>query len=78
MTPWRWWAGSVGENEFNIACDCATRDEAIREACRNIAPGDQFVIVEARQSEAAKYEGADFVPFLRVRNQETLTVGPTP
>lgn len=76
MTPWRWWAGHPGESNFDVACECSSREEAIREACRNLGPGDQFVIVEARQSEAAKYEGAECIPFLRTRNRELLTVGP--
>lgn len=77
MTPWRWWAGALGEPCYDLASDCPTREEAIQEALRNVAVGDQFRIVEARSSEAAKYEGSDLVPFLRTRNHEVLTAGPT-
>lgn len=73
---WAWWAGSPGENNYDIVCDAPSRDECIRLACRELAPGDTFAIVEAKQSQAARYEGADFVPFIRERNHEVLTVGP--
>lgn len=76
MTPWRWWAGEVGENTYDLACDHATRDGAIQEAARQLKPGEQFQIVEARSSESIKHEGSDCVPFLRVRNHEVLTVTP--
>jgi len=77
MTPWRWWAGALGEPCYDLASDCATREAAIQEALRNVAVGEQFRIVEARSSEAAKYEGPDLVPFLRTRNHEILTAGPS-
>ncbi len=75
MTPWSWWAGSPGEQSYDIA-EASTRDEVIRMACRELGPGDTFQIIEARSSEAAKHEGSDCVPFLRTRNHEILTVGP--
>lgn len=76
MTPWRWYAGIPGEDNYDLAWDCASRDEVIREAVRELEPGDTFQIIEARASEAAEHEGSDCVPFLRTRNHEVLTVGP--
>lgn len=78
MTPWSWWAGVPGEECYDLAMDCPTREAAIREALREVRPGDKFQVVEARSSEAAKHEGSDFVPFLRTRNHEVLIAGPTP
>jgi hypothetical protein len=76
MTPWRWWAGHPGEYNYDIACDCATREEVIREALRSLICGEQFQIVEARSSEALRHGGSDCVPFLRTRNHEILVAGP--
>jgi len=78
MTPWRWFAGHPGEYNYDIACDCASREEVIREALRNLGPGDTFQIIEARSSDAIKHEGSDCVPFLRTRNHEILTAGVRP
>lgn len=74
MTPWRWWAGHIGEEFYDIA-EASSREEVIAAAEREIGPGDTFEIIEARSSEAAKYEGSDFVPFLRTRYHEIHTVG---
>ncbi|EJL21935.1 hypothetical protein [Novosphingobium sp. AP12] len=74
MTPWRWWAGHVGEESYDIAEE-ASREAVIAAAERELGPGDTFEIIEARSSEAAEYEGSDFVPFLRTRNHEIRTVG---
>lgn len=76
MTPWRWWAGELDEDVYDLVEDCATREEVIQAASRQLSPGDQFRIVEARASEDRRYEGSDFVPFLRTRNKEVITVGP--
>lgn len=76
MSPWRWWAGCPGERTYDLACDCESRDEAVREALRNLSPGEKFQVIEARSSEAAVHEGADCVPFLRTRNHEVLVAGP--
>ena len=75
MSPWKWFAGSPGELTYDIAEE-ATRAAVIRAACRELAPGDEFQIVEARMSTSAKYEDAEQVPFVRQRNHETFTVGP--
>jgi len=76
MTPWRWWAGELDDDVYNLAGDEPTREAVIRLACHSLKPGDQFRIIEARSSSDRKYEGSDFVPFLRVRNAEIITVGP--
>jgi len=78
MSPWSWWAGVPGERTYDLACDCATREDAIREGLRELQPGERFQIIEARSSEAAEHEGSDCVPFLRTRNHEILTAGPVP
>jgi hypothetical protein len=74
MTPWRWFVGIPGEESYDLACDVATRDEAVREALTQLRPGDRFQVVEARSSESVKHEGG-IVPFLRTRNHEVLTAG---
>lgn len=76
MTPWRWWAGEIGADTYDLAGDCASREDVIRQACRELKPGEQFQIIEARSSGAIKHEGSDCVPFLRTRNHEVLTAGP--
>ena len=75
MTRWEWWAGSLDEDTYDLANE-ASREAVIREASRGMKAGDQFRIVEARSSSDKKYEGADFVPFLRTRHHEVITVGP--
>lgn len=76
MSRWAWWAGAIGEVSYDIVAESPTRDACIREACRKLVPGDTFRIVEAQLSQAEKYEGADFVPFIRQRGHEIVTVGP--
>ncbi len=51
-----------------------TRERVIEVASKYLAVGDQFQIIEARSSDAQKYEGSDFVPFLRTRNHEIISV----
>lgn len=75
MTPWRWWAGYIGSYTYDLACDCASREEAIGHALGELKPGEEFEIIQARSSEAREHEGSDFVPFLRTRNSEVLTAG---
>jgi hypothetical protein len=76
MTPWSWYAGHPGEFTYDLAVDCASREDAIREALRELSAGETFQVIEARSSEASKHEGSDCVPFLRTRNHEVLTAGP--
>lgn len=76
MTPWRWWAGELDDDVYNLAVDEPTRDAAISAACRELKAGDRFRIIEARSSTDRRYEGSDFVPFVRTRNAEIVTVGP--
>lgn len=76
MTPWSWWAGELDADAYDLAAEEKTREAAIQVASRQLKPGEQFQIIEARSSTDAKYEGADLVPFLRTRNHEIITVGP--
>lgn len=77
MTPWTWFAGNLGDDVYDLA-EADTREKVIASALDAstgwLKPGDQFRIVEARSSTAKKYEGSDFVPFLRTRNAEIITV----
>lgn len=77
MTPWAWWAGEIDDDVYALA-EGNSREEVIRVASQGMKRGDRFRIVEARSSTDARYEGADFVPFLRIRNFEVVTVGPVP
>lgn len=72
MTPWMWFAGCVGDDAYELAEE-GSREAVIKAAMRELAPGETFQIIEARMSTAAKYEGWDFVPFLRTRNHEIVT-----
>lgn len=75
-SKWEWWVGLVGdESFFSTARD---RGDAIKIGMREAEPGEQFKIVEARSSTAAKYADGnhDFVPFTHMRNHEILTNGP--
>lgn len=78
MTPWTWFAGNLDDDVYDLA-ESGTREKVIATALDAstgwLKPGDQFRIVEARSSTAKKYEGSDFVPFLRTRNEEIVTVG---
>lgn len=78
MTPWSWWAGEPDADVYNLACEEKTRAAAIAAASSQLRPGDRFQVVEARSSEARRYEGSECVPFLRTRNHEIVTVGPAP
>ncbi|KAB2738576.1 hypothetical protein F9K90_07810 [Brucella anthropi] len=73
MTPWTWFAGEVDEDVYELAEE-NTREKVIEAAMRHLSVGDQFRIIEARSSTAKKYEGSDFVPFLRTRNLEIIEV----
>ena len=76
LSEWSWWAGGVGEYTYDIAEE-ATREDVIRAACRSLAPGDRFQIVEARTWERnTDPPNPDHVPFARTRNHEILTLGP--
>lgn len=75
MSAWEWRAARLGDNTYGLACG-RTRDEVIANALRETVPGEQFEIVEAQMRDARKYEGSDFVPFIRERNHEVLTNGP--
>lgn len=78
MTPWTWFAGNLDDDVYDLA-EADTREKAIEAALDAstgwLKPGGQFRIIEARSSTAQKYEGSDFVPFLRTRNSEIIPVG---
>lgn len=74
MTPWTWFAGRLDEEVYDLAEE-STREKAIEIASQELSAGEQFRIIEARASTQKKYEGADFIPFLRTRNAEIITVG---
>ena len=78
MSPWEWWASELDDDVYGLAGGEKTREEVIRLACQQMCSGEQFRIVEARSSSDRRYEGQDFVPFLRTRNLEIVTVGPVP
>ena len=77
MTPWTWFAGNLDDDVYDLA-EADTREKVIAAALDAstgwLKPGDQFRIIEARSSTAMKYEGSNFVPFLRTRNSEIVTV----
>lgn len=76
MTRWEWWAGELDDDTYGLEGAEPTRDGLIRKVSRYMKPGDQFRIIEARSSTDRRYDGADFVPFVRTRNAEIITVGP--
>jgi len=70
MSPWRWYACQEG-NDDEYGFESKTRDECIA-AARSDLGRVVIEITEARMSTAKRYEGADFVPFVRQRNQERV------
>jgi hypothetical protein len=74
MTPWQWWAGEAenvdAEGQYDVDFD--TREAAIAWANREYPADTAFYMIEARSSTDVRHEGADIVPFLRVRNKELL------
>lgn len=77
MTGWEWFAGHLDDEVYGLATE-PTREGVIAAAMREIVPGETFRIVEARSSSDMRYEGEDFVPFLRTRNHEIIKTGPRP
>ncbi len=73
MTNWAWFWG--GYDDEAMAGEFKTRSDAIASAEAALPAGEPFKIIEARMSTAKKYEGADFIPFLRVRNGEDRIAG---
>jgi len=73
VSPWSWFAGEIDAESYGLAEE-ASRDAVIAAALKELEPGDVFEIIEARSSDAKKYEGSDFVPFLQWRNHELLKV----
>lgn len=75
-SDWEWWAGLVDDEAY--ASSHRSRDEAVAAGQRLAEPGEQFRIIEARSSTAAKYDTGyyDFVPFTHTRHHEIITNGP--
>ena len=72
MTPWAWYWKEADDESYGDECE--SREAVIAAAEKELSPGDVFEIVEARMSEDRKHEESDFIPFLRSRNHETLTI----
>ena len=74
MVNRKWWAGEIGEETYDLACEEPTREAAVYTASQLLAPGAKFQIIEAALSEDVRYEGADLVPFVHARNHEIVEV----
>jgi hypothetical protein len=78
MTPWSWFYGEAdvvdSEGQYDLG-DFETKEAAIAAANRDLPPATPFYVIEARSSTDVRFEGADFVPFLRTRNKKRLTTG---
>ena len=73
MSGWAWWGWRcLAMKTYDLATDCATREDAVREALRNVGPNEVIQVIEAKVSTAKRYEGADFVPFIGTRNHEII------
>jgi len=72
VSPWHWYWKHADDEAYGE--ECSTREAIIAAAEREVRPGDTFEIIEAVMSQARKHEGSDFIPFLRSRNHETITV----
>ncbi|RIA44067.1 hypothetical protein DFR49_2303 [Hephaestia caeni] len=79
MTPWTWWAGYSsdveGDGTYCIG-EFDTRAEAIAAGLNDTLRGETFHIIEARSSTDRRHEGADTIPFVRMRHHEIITNGP--
>lgn len=76
MTPWHWYWKFSDDESYGE--ECASREAVIAAAEKEVRPGDTFEIIEARMSEARQHEESDYIPFLRSRNHETITVAQSP
>lgn len=72
MSPWFWYWKVADDESYGE--ECSSRDAVIASAHRELQPGEEFEIIEARMSDAKVHEGSDFIPFIRSRNHERLTV----
>lgn len=73
MGPWRWYACQEGDHD-EYAYESTSKEECIAAALRDLGPV-VIEITEARFSTDKRYEGNDFVPFVRQRNQERVDLG---
>ena len=74
---WRWYACLPGE-EQEYGFESKSREDALAAISAEFGPFKEVKLVEAVMSSAQKYEGADFVPFIRERNHETTETEPRP
>ncbi|WP_298165345.1 hypothetical protein [Novosphingobium sp.] len=72
--PWKWYACIEGEAD-ECGYESDSKEAAIAAIARDFEPGTVIEVLEARFSTAKKYEGHDYVPFIAVRNRETITLG---
>lgn len=75
MTDWEWFAGPLDEVEadgFFPVGGCPTREAAIAAARAEYGSGVALKIICARSSTDKRHEGADIVPFVRVRLGEVI------
>jgi hypothetical protein len=75
MSPWAWYWKHAEDEVYGE--ECASREAVIAAAEKELVPGEPFEIVEARMSEARQHWESDYIPFLRIRNHESITVGQT-
>ena len=74
---WKWYATTEGATD-EYSFESNTREDAISAIIRDLGHSGKILVCEARMSSAAKYEGADFVPFVSKRNEELIDVGELP
>lgn len=74
---WKWYACREGERD-ECAFESDTREEAIAAISKDEGPGVVIEVGEAQMSTARKFEGDSPVPFVRMRNWETVELGPRP
>ncbi len=72
--PWKWYACIEGEAD-ECGYESDTREQAVAKIAFDFPAGALIEVMEARFSTAQRYEGSDFVPFIAIRNRETLTLG---
>lgn len=68
---WRWYACVEGEGD-ECGFESGTREGAVEAILRDMGPNVTIEVMEARMSTAKRWEGADFVPFVAVRNREVI------
>lgn len=72
---WKWYACVESESD-ECGYESDTREDAIAAIAADLGPCIVIEVCEAQMSTAKRYEGADFVPFTKVRNRERIELGP--